>query len=205
MLGRDTCNTGISAAGQLVTRPACTSIDSPTAALRARRCSCSSRRARGWVWPPTPAKRSPGRTSAAGWRAAGRRFGGWRYAIGGELTCGGAACHNRGVAGTRSSRGGGRMGGSFDYSPEDVDYGVGDPVFSRTAGVRLGCRLEVCRGVYPSGAISLFTAATIVSASDPDKGKQISPRSVRLSLGVAVWSLCLGLGAAIQTFSKLLM
>jgi hypothetical protein len=63
--------------------------------------------------------------------------------------------------------------------------------------------LMICVGL--SGAISLFTAATIVSASDPDKGKQISPRSVRLSLGVAVWSLCLGLGAAIQTFSKLLM
>ncbi|MBK9471878.1 MAG: hypothetical protein IPO18_06295 [bacterium] len=63
--------------------------------------------------------------------------------------------------------------------------------------------LLACIGL--SGAVSLFTAATMVSSSDPDKGKQMSSRSVHLSLGVAVWSLCLGLGAAIQTFSTLLM
>jgi hypothetical protein len=62
--------------------------------------------------------------------------------------------------------------------------------------------LMICIGL--SGAVSLFTAATIVTASDTE-GRPISSRSVRLSLSVAVWLLALGLGAAIQTFSTLLM
>ncbi len=56
-----------------------------------------------------------------------------------------------------------------------------------------------------SGAVSLFTAATIVTTSDLGEGKRISTRAVRLSMSVAVWSLTLGLGAAIQTFSTVLL
>ncbi len=56
-----------------------------------------------------------------------------------------------------------------------------------------------------SGAVSLFTAATIVSASDLGDRKQVSTKSVRLSMGIAVWSLALGLGAAIQAFATVLM
>lgn len=56
-----------------------------------------------------------------------------------------------------------------------------------------------------AGAVSLFTAATIVTNGDLGEGKPLSTRSVRLALRIAVWSLSLGLGAAIQTFAKLLI
>ncbi len=56
-----------------------------------------------------------------------------------------------------------------------------------------------------AGAVSLFTAATIVTNGDLGDGKRVSARAVRLSLGIAVWSLSFGLGAAIQTFAALLM
>jgi len=52
--------------------------------------------------------------------------------------------------------------------------------------------------------VSLFTAASIVTAGDKGEGKQVSDRAVRISMGIAVWSLSVGLGAAIQTFAAAL-
>lgn len=62
--------------------------------------------------------------------------------------------------------------------------------------------LMSCIGL--AGAVALFTSARIVGTIDLDEGKPISTASVRRATQVAVWSLAVGLGAAIQTFLTLL-
>jgi hypothetical protein len=63
--------------------------------------------------------------------------------------------------------------------------------------------LMTCIGL--AGAVSLFTAASIVGTVDLGERSPISTKSVRRAVQVAVWSLAVGLGAAIQTFAVLLM
>lgn len=63
--------------------------------------------------------------------------------------------------------------------------------------------LMICIGL--AGAVSLFTSARIVGTIDLGEGKRISTESVRRAMQVAVWSLALGLGAAVQTFVTVLM
>ncbi len=63
--------------------------------------------------------------------------------------------------------------------------------------------LMSCIGL--AGAVSLFTSARIVGTIDLGESKPISTAAVRRATQVAVWSLSMGLGAAIQTFATLLM